>query len=129
MAANGTEKRSGTLDGEIHDLEQRLRWRRVAARLHAADVGHGLRRKLTSPATLIAAVGVGFAAGWYQMHRKAGPRAEPPVPREARKAPGPSIFATIMDGLSLAGTLLAMLPRHDRAPATAPDGTGAVDPR
>ena len=74
-----------------------------------------LRRRLEetigSPLALLAALGVGFAVGRFGPFRKTAPAA--PGQRGDRL----SLIATVMDGLTLAGSLIALLPKASPVPA------------
>lgn len=140
---DGTKKKNGqgnghkwrlfkSLDGEIDAIELQMREHRAASTLHAAAVVSGLRAKISSPGALLVAAGAGFAAGYFGVFRKrdcaaearqheerAQERAEE-LADEHRKRGGrgidsASLLNQIMQGLSLAGTIMTMLPKHDRA--------------
>lgn len=51
------------LDSEIVRLEQRIGQRHHVLALQKDDIAHALRAKVTSPASLLTGVGVGFAVG------------------------------------------------------------------
>ncbi len=119
----------GSLDHEIGDIERRIRGRRAAATLHAAAVEQGVREKLSSPIALAVAAGAGFAAGHWGVFRKrsveeraddiadeiaeAGHDAANEVKSARRGIDGPGLLTQIMNGLSLASSIMAMLPRQE----------------
>ncbi|MEO8135961.1 MAG: hypothetical protein ABI831_18540 [Betaproteobacteria bacterium] len=114
----------GSLDVEIGDIELRLRSRRAASTLHAADIERKLRDKLSSPIALLVAAGAGFAAGRFGVFRKRhSPAAvDGQVVESGPGIDGAKLLNRIMDGLTLAGTIMSMLPRRDRQPDPATAG-------
>lgn len=67
----------------------------------------------------LVAAGVGFAIGKFSKRKSAKAHAEcdPPSVR-------PSIFATLMEAITLASTVMAMLPARRREPARDFEATG-----
>lgn len=130
---NGHKWRSfKSLDDEIGAIELDMREHRAASTVHAAALESGLRDKISTPGALLAAAGAGFAAGYFGVFRKRDRAAE--IRRDAERAEeraeeefadrrrkrgrgidSASLLNQIMQGLSLAGTIMAMLPKHDRA--------------
>lgn len=101
-----------SLNKQIRDAEQQLLLRRHASAVHAAALERRLRKTLSSPLTLAAAVGVGFAAGHFNWRRQ--PR---PGDAASRKVRVP-FLARVMNALTLGGSLLAMLRAIDTAEGT-----------
>jgi hypothetical protein len=101
-----------SLDRRIRETEQRLADRQRSAGVHAAALDRTLREGLSSPITLLIAAGAGFALGQFSRRRRARacPDGEPP-------RAGRSILAALMEALTLASTVMAMLPARRREPA------------
>ena len=111
---------AGSLDRQISDVEERLALRRQSSKVHASALGQRLRDKLSSPVTLLIAAGVGFAAGHFNPFRKSGASARVDESGAGRHR----LLATIMEALSLAGTLMAMLPAIEAARKPEPSAAG-----
>jgi hypothetical protein len=107
------------LNQRIREAEQQLAGRQRSLGICTAALGRNLRETLSSPLTLVVAAGAGFAIGKFSKRKRAEPRAErdPPSAR-------PSIFVTLIDAITLAGTLVAMLPAIRREPVRATEATG-----
>ena len=106
------EKKSGiSVNRQIRDVEARLYASRNAATTHAAVVGEQLRDKLSSPAALLVAGGLGFVVAHYRS-RPNSESDESDESYEDRESRGAPVLATLMDMLSLAGTVMALLPRE-----------------
>jgi hypothetical protein len=101
-----------SLDRRIRQAEQRLADRQRSTGVHAAALGRTLRGALSSPVTLLIAAGAGFALGQFSKRRgaRACPDGDPP-------RAGRSIFATLMEAITLASTVMAILPARRREPA------------
>ena len=115
MMATGDSHLSHAARGrEIESVETRLYRRRNDARRHAAVVGDRLSDAMTSPYTLVGAVGLGFAVAWLYPRRRADRTDETdtadPSPAAGSGEEGTSALATIMSGLNLAGMVLSMFP-------------------
>jgi hypothetical protein len=95
----------------IHEVEQRLAGRQRLTGVHAAAVGRNLRQGLSSPFTLLIAAATGFALGQLSKRNRAAARADGDPPRPRR-----SIVAALMDALTLATTVMTMLPALRRKP-------------
>ena len=123
----------GSLDHEIHQIESRLRARRSLTTLHAEALQRSLREKLSSPLALAAAAGAGFAAGHFGVFRKKSVAEEIEDridDRPARERPGidyPGLLSQIMNGLSLASSIMAMLPRQQAEPGYETEPAGAAN--
>ena len=96
--------------------------RRAALALRTADVNGKVRKSLSSPLLIVAAAGTGFV--FAQFRKKRRPE------REDRREPvvvKPSIFASVTDALTLATTLLAMMPLiRSKAKEGVQEATGEV---
>jgi hypothetical protein len=108
-----------SLDRRIREAEQRLAGRQRSTGVHAAAVGRNLREGLSSPITLLIAAGTGFALGQFSKRKRAEARADSDPPR-ARL----SIFAMLMEALTLAPTVMAMLPALRREPSRESEPAG-----
>ena len=113
MAADHSHLSRAALGPRIESVEARLYQRRIDTRRHAAVVGDRLSEAMTSPYTLVGAVGLGFAVAWFYPRR----RDDAPDSADAGAAAaaasgedGTSALATIMSGLNLAGMVLSMFP-------------------
>lgn len=121
MARNSPQpSRVGSLNQRISDAERRLGLRRRSSKRHASALGQRLRDKLSSPVTLLIAAGVGFAAGHFSPIRKTGASAGV----DESGGVGHRLLATIMEALSLAGVVMAMLPAIDAAGKPEPPTVG-----
>jgi hypothetical protein len=100
-----------SLDERIRQTERQLAGRQSSIGVRAAALGRSVRENLSSPIALLVAAGAGFAIGQYSKRKKAEPTAES-EPSSVR----PSIFATLMDAITLATTVLAMFPAMRREP-------------
>ena len=110
------------LEARIKRTEERIADRRAALALRAADVNGKVRKSLSSPLLIVGAAGAGFV--FAQFKKKPRPERE-----ERRKdiVAKPSIFATITDALTLATTLLAMMPLiRSKAKEGVQEATGEV---
>ena len=111
-----------SLQQRIKRTEERISDRRAALALRTADVNAKVRKSLSSPLLIIAAAGAGFV--FAQFRKKRRPE------KEDRREPvvvKPSIFASITDALTLATTLLAMMPLiRSKAKEGVQEATGEV---
>jgi len=99
------------LEQQIRNAERRLAERRRSASAHLATAKRRARAGLTSPATLLVALGVGVALGQFvSMRRERAPRA--PV-RGTLEASGAGVLAMLLDALRIAAPLVAMLSTLD----------------
>ena len=124
-SGNGRWRAFKSLDAEIGEIERQMRGHRASSTLHAAAVERSLREKASSPVALLVAAGAGFAAGHFGVFRKnrhhevAGERDthdDESGRHERRGFNGASLMNQIMQGLSLAGTIMSLLPKR-RPPA------------
>lgn len=60
LARNATD--AATLNRRIEDMEARLAVERAQIAAHARAFGHGVRRRLTSPTSLLFSMSVGFVS-------------------------------------------------------------------
>lgn len=111
-AAHRDSARPASLNQRIRESERQLAGRQRSLGLRAGALRRNLRQNLGSPIALIIAAGAGFAVGQFSKRKRAeaAPRSDPPSDR-------PSLFATLMDALTLATTVMAMLPAMRREPA------------
>ena len=111
-----------SLQQRIKRTEERISDRRAALALRTADVNAKVRKSLSSPLLIIAAAGAGFV--FAQFRKKRRPE------KEDRREPvvvKPSIFASITEALTLATTLLAMMPLiRSKAKEGVQEATGEV---
>jgi hypothetical protein len=120
-------RNGGSINRQIRDIETRLFTNRDDARARAAVVGGELRDKLGSPIALLVAGGVGFAIAEYTSRRKPEPTREA-VDLDDRAdghEPETPILASVMDLLSLAGSIMALLPAQQ--PTEEPETGSAED--
>ena len=115
------EKRP-SLEQRIKRTEERISDRRAALALRTADINGKVRKSLSSPLLMVGAAGAGFV--FAQFRKKRRPE------KEDRREPvvvKPSIFATITEALTLATTLLAMMPLiRSKAKEGVQEATGEV---
>lgn len=113
-----------SLNQRIYDVEQHLAGRQRSIGIRAGALGRDLREKLISPSGLLVAAGAGFAIGHFSKRksRESHPAGEPASAR-------PSIFATLLDGFTLAGTVMAMLPALRRRQPAGDDTAAAGEAR
>lgn len=106
-AAPGREPAmSAPLKLRIRAAERQLAERRADVRSHSAALGRSARASLGSPAALLAGVGAGFALGLFTRRRRASsPR--PPIELPTAR---PSIFASLLDAVTLVSTVMALFP-------------------
>jgi hypothetical protein len=106
------------LEQQIRNSERRLAERRRSASAHLATAQRRARAGLTSPGTLLVALGVGVALGQFvSMRRDPVPRA--PV-RGAGEASGAGVLAMLLDALRIVAPLVAMLSTLDAVRAAVP---------
>ena len=98
--------RRESLDQRINRLEERIGGHRDALALRTQSVGGGARKLLSSPFLIVAAAGAGFVVAQFRKRRRRPEREETLEPVVVK----PSIFASLTDALTLATTLLAMMP-------------------
>lgn len=109
--ARGRERETSLpLRSRIRAAERQLAQRQADVRSHAAALGRGARASLGSPAALLAGVGAGFALGLFTKRRRASPRPPPVEPAAAR----PSIFASLLDAVTLVTTVMSLFPALGR---------------
>lgn len=109
-----TRERSLPIEERILAAEGQLIARRQSARVHLATAEERLRRRLTAPATLLVAAGVGIALGrvtsWH------GPRTLLATARVGRDAPpGEGLLSMLLEALSIAAPMAAMFAALDRS--------------
>jgi hypothetical protein len=89
-----------TIDDQIREVENRIAVERIALDDGIADCTHSLREALTSPKTLLALLGVGFAVGKVMFRQKPQPQAAP-----AKKAGALGLLTGVAGtAISLAGS-------------------------
>lgn len=107
--ASGNVRGTGSVNARIREVERRLASGHVSLAVDVAALSRNLREKLTSPLMLLAVAGTGVAIGYFSQ-RKCAPRSghgsNSGPPRASR-----SIFPMLMEGLTLASTIIAMFPR------------------
>ena len=108
-----TTDRELPMEQRILAAEQRLLAQRRSARVHLASAEARVRRRLTAPATLMFAVGVGIAMGQITSWRK--PRASSADARGGRIAQGAGLLAMLLDALSISAPVVAMIAAVDRS--------------
>lgn len=103
-----------TTRAHIGEIERRLEQRRSSAGNHASQLGENLRDSLSSPQALLGAAGVGFALS-EMAGRKPGSSGAVAGHTDAnqQRPANTSSVATVMEALSLAATLLALLPKAE----------------
>ena len=104
------DKPAFSLNRQIRDVELQLSRRRMSLTAHASDLRQILHEKIRSPSALFVAAGVGFSAGYYSMHKK--PKA-PVADKVSEEVCTTSLLVKIMNLISLAGSVMAMLPKAD----------------
>lgn len=94
-----------TLNQRIRSVENRLASRQRSVRVHAAGLHQNLRKKLGNPVSLLIALGAGFALGQFTRHKnmEVPPSGDLVPPRQ-------SLFARLMEVLSLVSTIMALFP-------------------
>lgn len=106
-----------TMRARIDEIERRLEQRRSSARDHASQLGENLRDSLSSPQALLSAAGVGFALSEMAGRKPGNPgssgAAECHGDAGQQRPANTSSVATVMEALSLAATLLALLPKAE----------------
>ena len=116
----------GSLDSRIHRTEQRIAKRRLVLVARASDVNGKVRGKLSSPLLMLGAAGMGFVFAQFRRRRSRDERDRGERQEVTMK---PSIFATVTDALTLATTLLAMMPLiRSKAKEGVQEATGEVPP-
>lgn len=100
----GRGKTGVSLERRIDAAGESLAAHRAAAAIHAGQTVRGLRAALGSPLAVLAAGGIGFAAGLYR------PCAAAPDAGPESRSPGPSLIALLLDGFSVVTTVLALVP-------------------
>ena len=115
-----------SLDSRIDRTEQRIAKRRLVLVARASDVTGKVSGKLGSPLLMLGAAGIGFVFAQFRSRRSRDDREK----RERREVvTKPSIFASITDALTLATTLLAMMPLiRSKAKEGVQEATGEVPP-
>ena len=113
-----------SLDSRIHRAEERIAKRRLVLVARTSDVNGKVRAKLGSPLLMMGAAAIGFVFAQFRRGR---------APEERRDRPEvvmkPSVFASITDALTLATTLLAMMPLiRSKAKEGVQEATGEVPP-
>ena len=94
----------------IRAMERQLAGRQSAVRSHAVALGRGARASLGSPAALLAGVGAGFALGLFTKRDRSRPRSPPPPAPVEATAARPSIFASLLDAVTLVTSVMALFP-------------------
>jgi hypothetical protein len=115
------DRRGATLNQRIRAVESRLGRRQRSVRLHAAGLHQNLREKLSNPVALLLAVGAGFALGQFTRHK----RIEETASGDLAPA-SPSLFARLMEVLSLVSTIMALFPANRSGPLPETEGNGEV---
>lgn len=113
-APTSAAAKPGSLNRRVSDVEQRIAGRQKAFGERALTVLGSVREKLSSPVTLLLAVGGGIGLGYFMRHKMetASNRTRSPAPEAV--AVRPSIFATLLDAFTLVSTVLAMVPSFRR---------------
>lgn len=115
-----------SLDSRIHRTEQRIAKRRLVLVARASEVNGKVRGKLGSPLLMLGAAGIGFVFAQFRRRRSRDERERRERPEVVMK---PSIFASVTDALTLATTLLAMMPLiRSKAKEGVQEATGEVPP-
>ena len=115
-----------SLDSRIHRTEQRIAKRRLVLVARASEVNGKVRGKLSSPLLMLGAAGIGFVFAQFRRRRSRDERDRGERQEVTMK---PSIFATVTDALTLATTLLAMMPLiRSKAKEGVQEATGEVPP-
>ena len=124
-----------SLNARVSELETRIDGRRKAIAARASSLLQGAGRKLSSPVTLLLAVGGGVALGYFTRYLLAKAKTRRPSARARDEGPEivarPSIFATLLDAFTLITTVLSMVPAFAQLLPSfrrAPDGA-EDDPR
>lgn len=117
--ANRNSTRPASLNQRIREAEGQLAGRQKSIGFRTAALGRNLRETLSSPMAFLVAAGVGFAIGKFSKKRSAEPHAD-----RAPVSVRPSIFATLMEAITLASTVMAMLPAIRREPVRDTEATG-----
>lgn len=113
-----------SLETRIHRTEQRIAKRKLVIAARKADVSGEVRGKLGSPLLVLGAAGIGFVFAQFRRRRSREERRERP-----EVLMKPSMFATVTDALTLATTLLAMMPLiRSKAKEGVQEATGDVPP-
>lgn len=114
-----------TLDERIKRTEDRIAGRRAVLAVRAGAVSGTVRKKLSSPLLIVGAAAAGFVFAQFKRKRS---RAESDDHRE-QVVMKPSVFASLTDALTLATTLLAMLPMiRSKAKDGVQEATGEAPP-
>lgn len=97
----GYATQAPTLDRRIEDMERRLALERAQAVAHAREFGGDLRRRMTSPTSLVFSASMGFLVAEFigarsRVVKEAQRRGES---RRQQKAAGKSVFASIVTPL------------------------------
>lgn len=110
MTSNFRDNHSpASLMAQITDTERKILDQRRSVRLHASMLDRNIRKRLTSPAMLLLAAGVGFIAGKLTK-RQAGQRKEGSRDIGGSPAPDNNFLETVLKVVSLVrGSLLPML--------------------
>ena len=115
-----------SLDSRIQRAEQRIAKRRLVLVARASDVNGKVRGKLGSPLLMLGAAGIGFVFAQFRRRRSRDERGRRDRPEVVMK---PSVFASLTDALTLATTLLAMMPLiRSKAKEGVQEATGELPP-
>lgn len=98
---------ASSLEQQIRDAERRLDGRRRSASAHLAAAKRRVHAGLSSPATLLLALGVGVALGQFVSTRRARARRAPL--RGADAVRGSGALSMLLDALRIAAPIAAML--------------------
>ena len=110
-AAPGREPAmSAPLKLRIRAAERQLAERQADVRSHSAALGRSARASLGSPAALLAGVGAGFALGLFTRRRRASSPPQHSEPTTVR----PSVFASLLDAVTLVTTVMSLFPALGR---------------
>jgi hypothetical protein len=125
-AAEKSAKSVESLDDRIERAERRIAKHRLVLAARTGDVTGKVRGKLGSPMLVVIAAGAGFLFAQFRKRRgkdEVDRRDRPEVVMR------PSMFATLTDALTLATTLLAMMPLiRSKAKEGVQEATGEVPP-
>lgn len=100
---------SGSLNQQIHELEQKIVSRQTLIAAHAGAIRQHLVATLSSPFTLLTAAGAGFAVGYFKLFSRPAP-AKTNDNGEKYKRSG---LVKVLNAISLTGSIVAMLPKTD----------------
>ena len=116
-----------SLDARIQRTEQRIAKRRLVIVARTSDVTGQVRGNLGSPLLMLGAAGFGFVFAQFRRRRSRDEhKRDSERPEVVMK---PSLFASITDALTLATTLLAMMPLiRSKAKEGVQEATGEIPP-